>query len=440
MASALDLQTMARQIFQSTLAAIDVELAVREHLRLAGNQLTAGAEEFDLSSISRLVVIGLGKASVAMARAVETILGDRITDGLVVTNAVTGQAPERLRILLGGHPLPNQASVAAAEAALAMLRAADTEETLVLFLISGGGSALFEKPIDDTLTLDDLREVNRVLVGCGAVVHEMNIVRRRLSAVKGGRLAEAAPRSRQISLYISDVNSDDLSAVASGPTLPDDSTLEDFYRIVERYDLIAKFPPKVAALISARAIPETPRSSAARRSHHLLLDNRRALAAARRIAEDEYELVVETADDLIEGDVERVARAHLERVEALRARHPGRTVCLLSGGEVICPVRGSGIGGRNQEFVLRAALALDQQQQENIVVLSAGTDGVDGNSPAAGAIADAATAGRARQYGLSPEEYLDRSDSFNLFQALGDTLITGPTGNNVRDLRILLAR
>ncbi|HZS06855.1 MAG TPA: DUF4147 domain-containing protein [Blastocatellia bacterium] len=456
MISLPDLRNIALQIFHRTLAAIDVESVVRASVRLSGDTLIAGETECDLTTVSRVIVIAIGKASMAMARAVEGVLGDRITDGLAVTNAVIGEAPRRLQVMVGGHPVPNAQSIAAAEAALKLLHENDGAGTLVIFLISGGGSALFEKPIDGSLTLADLQEVNRVLVGCGAVIGEMNVVRRHLSAVKGGGLAEAATHSRQISLYISDVNADDLATVASGPTIMGTATQDDFERILARYDLPAKFPPKVAALIESGEVrsiafrrvfdlheekktPEggTPNSL---RAHHLLLDNRRALSVAQDIARNEFGCIVEIADDLIEGEVEAMARTHLERLAALKAQHAGKTVCLLSGGEVICPVRGGGQGGRNQEFVLRAAMVLDEQQMDNVIVLSAGTDGIDGNSPAAGAIADGATVRRAREPGLAPEQHLRDSDSFSFFNALGDAVITGPTGNNVRDLRILLAQ
>jgi glycerate 2-kinase len=439
MNEAVDLGAAARRIFERTLAAIDVESVVRRHLRLSGDRLEVGEAVCGLAQYSRLIIVSVGKASVPMARAAEEILGGRVTDGLAVTNALTGAAPARLRVILGGHPLPNAGSLEAARAALEMLRAADGEDTLVLFLISGGGSALFEQPVDAGLTLEDLREINRVLVGCGAVIGEMNVVRRFLSAVKGGRLAEAAPRARQISLYVSDVNSDDLTTISSGPTLASEATRADFDRIVARYGLLDKFPPHVARLIASGALPDPPRADAARsrlRSHHLLLDNAAALEEARRIAEAEG-FAVEVAADLVEGDVEEMARLHLTRVAQLRARHPGRAVCLLSGGEVICPVRGDGQGGRNQEFVLRAAMSI---HGESVTVLSAGTDGIDGNSPAAGAIADGSTVSRALAMGLLPNAYCVNSDSFTFFYALGDALITGPTGNNVRDLRMLLAR
>lgn len=442
MRSASELRAIALQIFQRTLNHIAVETVVREQLQLHDKQLRIGAETVDLTQFPRLLVIAIGKAGVPMARAIEEVLGERITAGLVVTNALIGAPPARLPVLLGGHPLPNAASLEAAGRALALLREHDAPDTLVLFLISGGGSSLFELPIAAGITLDDLQAVNQTLVGCGAVINEMNIVRRYLSAVKGGRLASAAPRARQLSLYISDVNSDDLSAVASGPTLPATATPEDLQRIVARYELQEKFPPQVAALLTANALPPLPQADAATsslRSHHLLLDNRRALAEARRIAEQECGLIVEIADDLVEGAVQEMAQLHLERLSQLRDRHHNHTVCLLSGGEVICPVRGDGQGGRNQEFVLRAARQLASRPQENVVILSAGTDGIDGNSPAAGAVADAATIKRAAEQGLAAEDYLRNSDSFNFFAPLGDAIIIGPTGNNVRDLRILLA-
>jgi hydroxypyruvate reductase len=435
------LRDMALQIFQRTLTAIDVEAVVRAHLRSEGEQLCVGDTRCDLRRIKRALIIAIGKASLPMARAARPLLGMLFHEGLIVTNETHSQPPAGFHLYLGGHPTPNQDSFNAAAHALELLRRYDSEDTLVLFLLSGGGSAMFELPIDPSLTLEDLQAVNRALVNCGAVIHEMNIVRRHLSAVKGGRLAAAAPRAQQISLYISDVNSDDLSTVASGPTLPSGATLADFGRVIERYNLLTKFPPRVTVLIKSCVFPALPTTQQiVRATHHLLLDNAIALQTAQRIAEEEFGCVAEIADDLIEGEVKTMARTHLQRLLALRAKHPGQMVCLLSGGEVICPVRGDGQGGRNQEFVLRAAMAMAEQQLDNAVCLSAGTDGIDGNSPAAGALADDTTLARALSLGLRGEEFLQNSDSFNFFNALGDALITGPTGNNVRDVRVFLAR
>jgi glycerate 2-kinase len=440
--SPTDLRTIALEIFRRALLAIDVERVAHESARREGARFVVGYESIDLTKFNRIVVIAIGKASVPLARAIEDALGDRIIDGLVVTNAVIGRPPRLLPVIIGGHPQPHAGSLEAASKALKILRANDSEETLVIFLISGGGSALFELPIDSAITLDDLQTINRVLVGCGAVISEMNIVRRFLSAVKGGRLAAAAPRARQVSLYVSDVNSDDLSTVSSGPTLPSSVTRADFDRVVERYGLLDQFPASVSALIAGGGLPDLPRANAEdarRRWRHLLLDNRKALLESKRIAESDFGCVVEIAEDLVEGDVETMMLIHVERAVALRHRNPGKRVCLLSGGEAVCPVRGDGQGGRNQEFALRAAIHLHQRGLSDVVVLSAGTDGIDGNSPAAGAIADPDTLRRAEEKGLSAERSLQNSDSFNFFNALGDAVITGPTGNNVRDVRILVA-
>jgi len=439
----IDLRTITLEIFRRALAAIDVERVVRESALRDGDRLVIGDENIDLAQFKRVVVIAVGKASVPMARAVEDILGDRISAGLVVTNAVIGRPLRLLPVGAGGHPLPDSGSLEAASKALDILQANDSEETLILFLISGGGSALFELPIDAAITLDDLQAINSVLVGGGAVISEMNVVRRFLSAVKGGRLAAAAPRSRQISLYVSDVNSDDLSTVSSGLTMPGAATRADFHNVVKRYGLLDKFPARVSALIASGKLPDPFRATAEddrQRSHHLLLDNRKALLEAEQIAQSDFGCVVEIAEDLVEGDVETTMLTHIERVVALRYGHPGKIVCLLSGGEVVCPVRGDGQGGRNQEFALRAAIHLHQRGLPDVIVLSSGTDGIDGNSPAAGAIADSDTLRRAEEKGVSAERSLQNSDSFNFFNALGDAIITGPTGNNARDMRILLAR
>ncbi|MFN9743670.1 MAG: glycerate kinase [Acidobacteriota bacterium] len=432
----INLAGAASDIFLKTIREIDVEKVVEAALERQGTNLRVVEEELDLAPIRRLVVIAIGKAALPMARAAGRRLGDRLTAGIVATNEEQVGAPPGFHLFTGGHPVPNQGSLDAERAALELLQRVDSPQTLVLFLISGGGSALFERPVDETITLADLQEVNRVLVGCGAVIGEMNVVRRFLSAVKGGRLAAAAPRSRQISLIISDVNHDDLTTVSSGPTLRGRVTRDDFDRIVGEYRLLESFPPRVASLIKAGRLPEMPVSGEGPPSPaYLLLDNRVALEKARRIAEDDYQCVVEIAADLVEGEVEEMAAIHLARLGALREAHPGRRVCLISGGEVICPVRGDGEGGRNQEFVLRAIRA---SRLAEVAILSGGTDGIDGRSPAAGAIADQSTLARATAAGLDPADYLQRSDSYNFFAQLGSAIVTGPTGNNVRDLRILL--
>ena len=387
-----NLAQTALEIFTRTLAAIDVERVTRSSVRREKNVLTIGNERVDLSDFGNVLVIGIGKACVGIARALEDILGRELTGGLLATNAVVGAPPSRLRVVIAGHPVPNEGSIEAARSALHLLRQHNDTRTLVFFLITGGGSSLFELPVEP-LTLDDLQRINRELVTSGLVISEINTERRKISQVKGGRLAEAGPLARQVSLYISDVNSHDLRTVASGPTLPGPG------------------------------------------SHHLLLDNTYALSEARAIAES-LGLIVEIDHDSVEGYVEELAREHLERLDAMRARHPHSIVCLISGGEAICPVRGTGQGGRNQEFVLRALIQMSSQSRPPTVVLSAGTDGIDGNSPAAGAITDTS---RSRDLStLDPSIYLANSDSYGYFSSTHEAIITGPTGNNVRDLRILI--
>jgi len=437
-----DLKDEARQIFLDTLSQIDLSAAIRRQVSLQGDQLTICGEEFDLRSLTKLLAIGFGKASIRMGREFEHLLGERITAGALVTNAVPqGVSLNRFKIIEGGHPIPNRGSLQAADEIISLLKSAD-EKTLVIFLVSGGGSALIEKPVDESISLEDIRELNRVLVTCGAVIREMNAVRKHLSAIKGGRLAALAYPARQVTLYVSDVNNDDISTIASDPTGPDETTLDEFYQVVERYDLLSKLPANIASLISSRQISETPKSDwkvFRNSSRYLLMGNSEALRVARRIAE-ERGFVVEIADDLVEGHYRGLSDELLSRLLALRDRHPQRRVCLLSGGEVICPVYGNGIGGRNQETVLYLAIKLAGISAVASAALSAGTDGIDGNSDAAGAVADNLTLKRAVELGLDADQYLKNNDSYNFFRQLGDLIITGPTGNNVRDLRIMLAQ
>ena len=436
-----ELREIASSIFRQTISEIDVERVTEGVIERQGGILRIGDDELTIDQYRHLLVIAIGKAALPMARAVERRLGELLvipTAGIIVTNETSRDVPTGFQLFTGGHPVPNQGSLDAANAALELLSRSDSEETLVIFLVSGGGSALFERPVDASLTLEDLQEVNRILVGCGAVIGEMNVVRRFLSGVKGGRLAAVSPRSRQVSLIISDVNDDDLTTVSSGPTLASSVTREDFDRIVARYGLLERFPAPVASLIRSGELPGIPtKAESGRQSSYLLMDNREALVRAGRIARQEYNCVVEIATDLVEGEVEEMANIHLERLASLRDKNPGRMVCLISGGEVICPVRGDGEGGRNQEFVLRAILA---SRFAEVAILSAGTDGIDGRSPAAGAVADQMTLERAATLRLLPRDSLERSDSYNLFAPLEAAIIIGPTGNNVRDLRILLTR
>ena len=473
---------VARRVFDETLAAMDAGRAVERAVRLDGRRLHILDDEFDLTADGDpaaggrpIYSVALGKAAGPMAAALERILGGRLAGGVTsappLANDLAAQLSARWRVFEGGHPLPNEASLAAARACFDLLRRADREAAPVVFLVSGGGSAMMEWPRDPAVTLDDLREANRALVACGAPIAEVNAVRRAFSAVKGGGLARLAPRSPQVTLIISDTRAGEEHAVASGPTLtpPEDADTPDAREIIKRYDLAARLPPSILLAIDHRAGEETSadhtsrrRSArgrdserrAAPRRHHVLLGNALAVERAAEVARS-LGCAVEIARDVADQHVAEGARLLVSRLLELRARVRGELpVCLISGGEFACPVRGAGRGGRSSETALRCALELEARalnaqtsglatdtagRAPRLALLFAGTDGLDGNSPAAGALCDETTAARARALGLDPQEFLGASDSHNFFDALGDALFTGRTGTNVRDLRVLVS-
>jgi len=387
------MKSLARQLFLDALARIDLRVAMLAHINCDGERLRIYSDDLDLRGYTNILVIAFGKASVSMASVVANVLNKRLTAGVIVTNALPEMELGSLanfEIFVGGHPVPNEGSLRGAKRILELLGQRD-ERTLVIFLVSGGGSALVEKPISDSISLDDLQQLNRLLVTSGATIREINAVRKHLSAIKGGRLAQWAYPARQVTLYVSDVNPGDFATIASSPTGPDDTTVDDVYDVIERYRLLERLPPTIARIIKARELAETPKpgdASLSRSSHHLVMDNEAALKVTEALAR-ERELTVAVDSETIEGYYREVADRLLERLVKLRDANPERMVCLLSGGEVSCPVKGTGIGGRNQEFVLYSALKLPELAAGGeIAVLSAGTDGIDGISPAAGAVAD----------------------------------------------------
>jgi hydroxypyruvate reductase len=425
----------AREIFDAALAASDARAAVLRAIEVEGGRLRACGEEFELRGHSPLKVyaVALGKAAAAMASGLEARLGENIKAGVMSAPPSPVELPPRWRVFEGGHPLPDAGSLDAARAALELLRGADDPSSLVVFLVSGGGSAMMEWPRDPRVTLEDLREANRVLVTCGAGIDEVNAVRRAFSAVKGGGLSGAAPNARQFTLIISDVNRGPGSEadVASGPTLPPRAA-HDARAVVSRYRLAPRLPPSIL-----RAVEEyAPPPAVNRGAHGVLLDNLSAIEAAAAAARARG-YAVEIAEDICEQDAAEGASLMVDRLAELQDRE-GARVCLVSGGEFACPVRGRGVGGRNSETALRCAFEFEMLKGD-AVALCAGTDGVDGNSPAAGALADTSTLRRARAADLDAAKSLEDSDAFTFFDALGDAVTTGPTGTNVRDLRILLA-
>lgn len=444
MANLAQLRTTARKIFDAALRGADAGDAVTRAITLDGSRLKIRDLEFN-SNARSIYYVAIGKAAISMATALEALLGNRITEGLIaggdskISSRLHTRSLLRRRWYQGGHPLPNKRSLLAGAYALELLGRADHERALVIFLVSGGGSAMLEWPVSDDISLASLRTANKILVSCGASISEINSVRRAFSAVKGGKLAARAPNCEQVTLIVSDVPDGQERSVASGPTVavPEDGI--DPRDVIDRYRLKERLPPTIVRAIEAAAA--SPIQSVHISEPLVLLDNGSALRAAVRAIE-ELGFVGEITDDVTDQPIEEGCELLLDRLSALRASHRGsnKTVCLVSGGEFSCPVRGDGIGGRNLETALRLALAADKRRKRfgDFVALCAGTDGIDGNSPAAGAIIDSTTIRRAKAIGLDPEDFLRRSDSYSFFHALGDDITTGPTGTNVRDVRLLL--
>jgi glycerate 2-kinase len=428
----------AEHVFRHTLAAIDIPAAMARKLDRRGSLLSAGRADVDLSGFREIVAIALGKAALAMARGLhETLSPEFPPDGILVVPAPPSWLLPGWKTFVGGHPLPTAESFAAGRAILERLARCD-ERTLVFFLISGGGSSLVEQPLDLGVTLADFQQLNSALITCGAPIEEINVVRKHLSATKGGRLAAAAARSMKITIAISDVPEGEESALASGPTVADPSTVDDVESIVRKYGLLAKLPGSLRGMIERRSLPETPKdddAAFARSRFEILLGERELLHAAHHCCEAEgFTCLVDTETD--DWPLEQAAEHLLAQLEILKKENPRRRVAIFAGGEVSSPVTGEGVGGRNSAFVLACVPKIAGKR---IAVLSGGTDGVDGNSPAAGAVADGESLARAVAVGLDPVDFLRRCDAHGFFSRLDDAVVTGPTGNNLRDLRILLA-
>ncbi len=433
------MKATAQRIFRHTLAAIDIPAALERSLAREGSRIRANDTVLDLSNYSRVVAIAYGKASFAMAKGLSDILAPEYQpNGILVIPAAPPHELLGWKTFIGGHPLPNEESFAAGSAILDCLSECD-EHTLIFFLLSGGGSSLVEQPLDPVATLDDFRKLNSALVGCGAPIEEINVIRKHLSATKGGRLAAASPRSMKLTFAITDVPVGHESALASGPTLPDPTTVRDAHRIIGDYKLMEKLPPCVRSMFEENALLETPKPedpSFERAIFSMLLGPHELSHAAHHACEAEgYVCVFDHSTD--NWPLDKAADYLLALLERHKNANPGKPVAVMADGELSSPVIGDGIGGRNSAFVLTCAPRIAGKA---IAVFSAGTDGIDGNSPAAGAVADGDTFSRGEAAGLDVGDFLSRSDAYNFFERLGDLVVTGPTGNNLRDLRILLAR
>ncbi|MBM3745627.1 MAG: glycerate kinase [Acidobacteria bacterium] len=428
-------------IFRAALKAADPLEAVRRHLALDGHTLVAGRRRYRLDAFRNIYILGAGKASATMAAGVERLLRQRIRGGLI--NTKYGHLARLRRVELNecGHPVPDENGVRGAERMAALAREAGPED-LVICLISGGASALMALPAAP-ITLEEKQAATKLLLACGANIHEMNAVRKHISAVKGGQLARLAAPAAVLALLLSDVIGDDLDVIGSGPTAPDRSTFAAARGILEQYGLLERVPAAVRDRFEAGVrgeIPETPKPGDRlfERVENLVIgSNRLAVDAAARAARKLgfNPLVLST---MIEGETREVARVHAAIArEILQSHRPVKPpACVISGGETTVTLRGQGLGGRNQEFALAAALELAGVHP--VVVLSGGTDGTDGPTDAAGAVADGGTVSRAARLGLEARVLLDRNDSYHFFQPLGDLLVTGPTGTNVMDVRLML--
>jgi glycerate 2-kinase len=431
------LRSDALRIFSSALKASDPKEAVLRHVRVSDGVLFAGKRRYRLDSFRNIYVVGAGKASARMAVAVERLLGKRITGGLL--NVKHGHVAKLRRIRLNecGHPVPDEAGVQGAQE-IGNIAAKAGEDDLLICLISGGGSALLPFPAQP-VTLAEKQDTTQLLLRSGANIHEINTVRKHISSIKGGQLAALAWPAQVLSLILSDVIGDDLDVIGSGPTAPDSSTFLDALAVLEKFGLTNLVPPPVSERIRAGVageIPETPKSL--ERVQNLIVgSNQLALDAAAGAARGlGYRPLI--LSSFIEGETRDVAKVHAAIAkEVLSSGRPvKRPACVISGGETTVTIKGNGLGGRNQEFALAAAM--DIAAISGVLMLSGGTDGSDGPTNAAGALCDGTTIARAEKLGLNAADFLARNDSYHFFEPLGDLIRTGPTGTNVMDVRLAL--
>ncbi|GBE16170.1 putative hydroxypyruvate reductase [bacterium BMS3Abin14] len=438
-----DLKDDAREIFLAGVSAADPEEAVLSALSLSGDTLRAGSGEFSLNPDGRVLVVGAGKAGAPMARAVEKVLGDRIAEGIVAVKYGHTMTLDLITLLEAGHPVPDEAGRAAA-GKIAVLLEGTGEKDLVVCLLSGGGSALLPLP-SPPVTLEEKMAATALLLDSGADIGEINTVRKHISVLKGGGLLRMAHPARVLTLILSDVVGDALDVIASGPTVPDPTFFIDAVGVLEKYRLTDRAPASVLARLregAAGRVAETVKPHDPEISNVLNLlvaTNSRAIqAAAARARNLGYNTSI--LSTTVTGDTRESANAHaaIAREIVMHGTPLASPACVLSGGETTVTIRGRGKGGRNQEFALAAAPGIEDLP--GVVILSGGTDGTDGPTDAAGAIADGTTLSRAHSAGMDPFQYLDDNNSYRFFEALGDLLITGPTMTNVMDIHVILVK
>ncbi|MCX8116525.1 MAG: glycerate kinase [Desulfobacterota bacterium] len=440
------MREIARAAFLKAVSAVDPYDKLKSILHLDKSRLIIDPpdrkeEVFPLDQFDRIFLVGTGKASSPMAKAIEEVMGDRIFKGLITTKYGHGLPLKYTEVIEAGHPIPDQKGLEGAQRIKALLQETGPKD-LVFFLLSGGGSALLPLPAEG-ITLEEKQELTQLLLDCGADIKEINTIRKHLSQIKGGWLARWAYPSTVITFILSDVVGDPLDVIGSGPTVPDPSTFNEAWEILKKYDLIHEVAPSILEHLRAGVegkLEETPKvgDRAFEKVRHLIIGSNilALMAAEKEISRAGFNTL--TLSSSVVGETREAARFHgaLVREVFATGRPVPRPACLLSGGETTVTIRGTGLGGRNQEFVLAGAIEIDGL--EKTVLLSGGTDGTDGPTDAAGALADHRTIARAREMGLDPLKFLQNNDSYRFFERLGDLLVTGPTRTNVMDIHILL--
>ena len=437
---------MAKAIFSKALTAVDPSNILKDRIRIQRDRLSIKMEGdsekvFDLDAFDKIFVVGSGKASSAMAQTIEEIFGDRLTKGVITTKYGHLLPLKKIKIIEAGHPIPDQKGYEGAKRIQRLLKESGPKD-LVIFLLSGGGSALLPFPASH-IDLKEKQEATQLLLDCGADIKEINTIRKHISMIKGGWLAKWAYPSTVIGFILSDVVGDQLDVIGSGPTVPDHSTFEEAWEILKKYDLLKEISLSIQKQLRSGKegkVEETPKPGEVvfeKVYNSLIGSNILALLEAKKEAES-LGLNTVILSSSIEGETREAARFHTAVAkEVISSENPiPRPACILSGGETTVTIKGNGLGGRNQEFVLAGALEISGI--EKVVILSGGTDGSDGPTDATGALADHTTVQRAKNMGMNPKVYLENNDAYSFFQKLGDLLITGPTHTNVMDVRVLL--
>lgn len=441
-----EMHEMAKAIFLKSISSVDPYRRLKEYLHVDRGRLIIKEEGknekiFNLNEFENIFLLGTGKASSSMAQAIEEILGQRITKGFITTKYGHGLKLRYTEVIEAGHPIPDEKGIYGAQKMRNLLHQSGPKD-LILFLVSGGGSALLPLPANG-ITLEEKQKLTQLLLACGADIKEINTIRKHLSLIKGGWLARWAYPSTLITFILSDVVGDPLDMIASGPTVPDSTTFQEAWEILEKYHLTQTVPLSIRRhllLGKENKVEETPKSKdkVFEKVFNIIIGSN--LLALREAEKEAKKIGFHTLilSSSIGGETQEVARFHgaIAR-EIVSTEHPvHKPACVLSGGETTVTLRGSGLGGRNQEFCLAGAFEIEGL--EKVVLLSGGTDGTDGPTDAAGAISDYTTLRRAKGMGLDPKAYLMNNNSYHFFEKLGDLLMTGPTRTNVMDVRVLL--